>query len=168
MTAKSQGHWRPDPEPSVLGPGHLSSCVQRTRTRKRNQPKGKLVGCVLTRASQVALEHTYHCGRCRRLDPGVGGGPGNPFQYSCLENPMDRGDSPVTVHRATKHWMWLKWLSMHIHVFPKTLHSGQQASFNYRADRIMVLRTLVRLLTGMCLLKKRKWRITLVTKMEGI
>ena len=108
MTAKSQGHWRPDPEPSVLGPGHLSSCVQRTRTRKRNQPKGKLVGCVLTRASQVALEHTYQCGRCRRLDPGVGGGPGNPFQYSCLENPMDRGTWWATVHEVEKGQTILK------------------------------------------------------------
>ena len=28
-----------------------------------------------------------------------GGGPGNPFQYSCLENPMDRGTWWATVHR---------------------------------------------------------------------
>ena len=27
-----------------------------------------------------------------------GGGNGNPFQYSCLENPMDRGAWWVTVH----------------------------------------------------------------------
>ena len=27
-----------------------------------------------------------------------GGGNGNPFQYSCLENPMDRGAWRVTVH----------------------------------------------------------------------
>ena len=26
-----------------------------------------------------------------------GGGPGNPFQYSCLENPMDRGTWWATV-----------------------------------------------------------------------
>ena len=25
------------------------------------------------------------------LETPPGGGPGNPFQYSCLENPMDRG-----------------------------------------------------------------------------
>ena len=25
------------------------------------------------------------------FDPWVGGGHGNPFQYSCLESPMDRG-----------------------------------------------------------------------------
>ena len=27
-----------------------------------------------------------------------GGGHGNPFQYSCLENPMDRGAWQATVH----------------------------------------------------------------------
>ena len=31
-----------------------------------------------------------------------GGGHGNPLQYSCLENPMDRGAWGVTVHRVTK------------------------------------------------------------------
>ena len=31
-----------------------------------------------------------------------GGGNGNPPQYSCLENSMDRGDWWVTVHGVTK------------------------------------------------------------------
>ena len=31
-----------------------------------------------------------------------GGGHGNPLQYSCLENPMDRGASWATVHRVRK------------------------------------------------------------------
>ena len=33
-----------------------------------------------------------------------GGGHGNPLQYSCLENPMDRGAWQSTVHRVTKSW----------------------------------------------------------------
>ena len=33
-----------------------------------------------------------------------GGGNGNQFQYSCLENPMDRGDWWATVHRVSKSW----------------------------------------------------------------
>ena len=32
-----------------------------------------------------------------------GGGNDNPFQYSCLENPMDRGAWQVTVHRVAKN-----------------------------------------------------------------
>ena len=31
-----------------------------------------------------------------------GGGPGIPLQYSCLENPMDRGTWWATVRRITK------------------------------------------------------------------
>ena len=31
-----------------------------------------------------------------------GGGHGNPLQYSCLENSMDRGAWRATVHRVTK------------------------------------------------------------------
>jgi len=31
-----------------------------------------------------------------------GGGHGNPLQYSCLENPMDRGAWRATVHRVTE------------------------------------------------------------------
>ena len=31
-----------------------------------------------------------------------GGGHGNSLQYSCLENPMDRGAQWATVQRATK------------------------------------------------------------------
>ena len=42
------------------------------------------------------------------LIPGLGrfpeGGHGNPLQYSCLENPMDRGAWQITVHRVTKSW----------------------------------------------------------------
>ena len=48
------------------------------------------------------------CRRYKRcsLIPGsgrrFGAGHGNPFQYPCLENPMDRGAWWATVHRVTK------------------------------------------------------------------
>ena len=35
--------------------------------------------------------------------PGSEGGHGNPFQYSCLENPMDRGAWWATVHGVGCH-----------------------------------------------------------------
>ena len=38
-------------------------------------------------------------------------GNGNPLQYSCLENPLDRGTWWATVHRVAKSQTWLKWLS---------------------------------------------------------
>ena len=37
-----------------------------------------------------------------------GKGDGNPLQYSCLENPMDRGAWQVIVHGVTKNWTQLK------------------------------------------------------------
>ena len=38
-------------------------------------------------------------GRC------PGGEHGNPYQYSCLENPMDRGAWQATVHRVAQSWI---------------------------------------------------------------
>ena len=40
-----------------------------------------------------------------------GEGDGNPLQYSCLENPMDRGAWWATVHGVAKSWTWLSELT---------------------------------------------------------
>ena len=37
-----------------------------------------------------------------QLGRSPGGGHGNPLQYSCLENPMDRGAQQVVVHRVAQ------------------------------------------------------------------
>ena len=37
-----------------------------------------------------------------------GGGNGNPHQYSCLGNSIDRGTWWATVHRVSKSWTQLK------------------------------------------------------------
>ena len=42
-----------------------------------------------------------------------GGGHGNPLQYSCLENPMDRGAWRATVQGITKSRTWLKHAPTH-------------------------------------------------------
>ena len=66
---------------------------------------------VTGRASQVALvvkNPTANAGDTRDMGsiPGSGrspgGGHGNPLQYSCLENPMDRGAWRATVHGVAK------------------------------------------------------------------
>ena len=55
-----------------------------------------------------STEPTCQCRRNKRcmFDPWVRkiprGEHGNPFQYSCLENPMDRGAWWATVHRVVK------------------------------------------------------------------
>ena len=50
--------------------------------------------------------------------PGSGRFPGvghsNPLQYSCLENPMDRGGWQAAVHGVTKSQTKLKQLSTHV------------------------------------------------------
>ena len=56
------------------------------------------------------------------LGRSAGGGHGNPLQYSCLENPMDRGIWQAMVHRVAKSWTLQKQLSMHachLQHFPK-------------------------------------------------
>ena len=64
-------------------------------------------------ASQVAVvvkNTPTNAGDVREegLIPGLGkspgGGHGNPLQYSCLGNPMDRGAWQATVHRVVKSW----------------------------------------------------------------
>ena len=59
-------------------------------------------------------EHTCQCKRCG-FDPGSGrssgGGNGNPLQYSCLENPMDRGAWLAALDRVIKSQAQLKQLT---------------------------------------------------------
>ena len=38
---------------------------------------------------------------------------GNPLQYSCLENPVDRGAGWATLHSVAQSWTQLKQLSMY-------------------------------------------------------
>ena len=45
-----------------------------------------------------------------------GEGHSNPLQYSCMENPMNRGAWWATVHRVAQSWAQLKWLTTHAYV----------------------------------------------------
>ena len=75
----------------------------------------------IVRASQVLLvvkNSPANAGDIRDtgLIPGLGrsprGGFSNPLQFSCLENPTNRGAWLATVHGVAKSWTQLKWLSM--------------------------------------------------------
>ena len=67
------------------------------------------------RASQVALmvihqimqEMQRHAGSIPGSGRYSGEGNGNPFQYSCLENSMDRGAWGATVYGAAESWTQL-------------------------------------------------------------
>ena len=58
--------------------------------------------------------------------PGLGRSPkgryGNPLQYSCLENPKDRGACQAIVHKVTKSQIQLKQLSLHTHTHTHTYY----------------------------------------------
>ena len=65
----------------------------------------------ILRASKVALvvknppanaEDIKHAGLISGSGRSPGEGNGNPFQYSCLENPMDRGARWTAVHGVAK------------------------------------------------------------------
>ena len=87
-----------------------------------------------SRASQAALMVTNPpANEWDIKDPGSipglgrspGGGNGNSLQYSCLENPMDRGAWWATVHRVVKSRTRLKQLSTHTQAqssFPLSCH----------------------------------------------
>ena len=45
------------------------------------------------------------------LGRSLGEGNGNPLQYSCVGDPMDRGAWQATVHRVTESWTTLKQLN---------------------------------------------------------
>ena len=57
--------------------------------------------------AQMVKAFAYNAGELGSI-PGLGRstgeGNGNPLQYSCLENPMDRGAWQATVHRVAKSW----------------------------------------------------------------
>ena len=79
-------------------------------------------------------EAAYQCRRHERLglDPWVGkilcGRAWQPLQYSCLENPMDRGAWWAAVHRVTQSWTRLKWLSMQSHMQESACEPGEPSS----------------------------------------
>ena len=51
---------------------------------------------------KVSASNAGDPGSIHGLEISPGGGHGNPFLYSCLENPMDRGAWPATVHGVAK------------------------------------------------------------------
>ena len=62
--------------------------------------------CLLMQEAQKTMGSIHQLGIS-------GGGNGYPLQYSCLENPMDRGAWQIAVHRVAQSWTWLKWLGVH-------------------------------------------------------
>ena len=62
-----------------------------------------------------------------------GNGNGNPFKYSCLENPMDRGAWWVTVHGVTKELDTTEQLNNNSNsvLVPQLVESSSLQNFQY-------------------------------------
>ena len=60
-----------------------------------------------------------------------GGGSGNPLQYSCLENPMDRGPWWATVHGVAKSWTQL---SVHVKLIFWCVNKFYLSNMNYFSE----------------------------------
>ena len=79
--------------------------------------------CVLPRVALVVKNPPANAGDVRDMGsiPGLGKSPGagqgNLLQYSCLENPTDRGAWQATVRRVAKSWTQLKQLSVHAYIY---------------------------------------------------
>ena len=71
-----------------------------------------LQGIFPTQELNPDLPYCIDIGSIPGLERSPGEGHGNPLQYSCLENPMDRG-AWARVHEVARSWAWLKWFSTH-------------------------------------------------------
>ena len=68
-------------------------------------------------------------------------GKGNPLQYSCLENPMDRGAWQAPVHGVTKSRIQLKQLSMNQQdITALSLYATKNKTLNYKKQLLAKLK----------------------------
>ena len=74
----------------------------------------------------------------------LGGGHGNPLQYSSLENSMHRGAWWATIHRVAKNQTQLKQFSTHVHMLQSGKYTGikkiwQKGSWGVPVVRVAIL-----------------------------
>ena len=123
----------------------LEKCCSRAQYlgwRQKLQCEGKIsISQVRQGASQVVLVVKNLLANARDLReagsiPGLGRSPeeglGNPLQYSCLKNPLDRGAGQAIVHGITDSDM-TEWLSTHTSKIVGR-ESGKQSCF-YKVPR---------------------------------
>ena len=106
-------------EPAVLVCAYLLSCIQHTTKQPNNNRDWAILLCLLV-TSQVAQWWRVCLPMQEAFDPWsgryAGRGNGNPVQYSCLENSMDRGAWWPTVPGVAKsHSLLRDWAHAHTH-----------------------------------------------------
>ena len=80
--------------------------------------------CQISSGIRLSWEHEPYSEMHMRGSRLCGEGNGNPLQYSCLENPVDRGAWRAAVHRVAQSWTRLKQLSMHACIGEMATHSS--------------------------------------------
>ena len=120
-------HWLVPGPMALQGSGSLflgPSAQRRLIWPSGAPPPVKTDSCGIVRDSQVAIavkkpavnaEYTRDRGSIPGREKSPGGGPGNPLQYSCLENPHGQWSLVAMVHKFAKNRTQLKWLSTHGH-----------------------------------------------------
>ena len=123
-----------------------------------------LLALYICQASQIALmvkNTPTNAGDVRDTGsiPGSGrsprGGNGNPFQYSCLENPMDIGAWWAIVHRVTQSQTQLKWFSMHTH--RKTIIKTTKTSILGSGVIVILFSYIFQIVFDECILLFKNW-----------
>ena len=83
--------------------------------QRNGQTLSLLVGVYMAFPSGLAVKNLPCNAGGLGLIPGSGREHDSPLQYSCLENPMDRGSWRAAVHRVTQSQTRLRWLGTHTH-----------------------------------------------------
>ena len=82
-------------------------------------------------------------------------GNGNPFQYSCLKNSMDRGAWWAAVHGIAESWTRWKQLSTHNHVYESSAYTHTHTHIRF-IPLAIALNRFSMLLSG-CSHHRRNW-----------
>ena len=121
-TGKCQTFWNPDTSPAIPCSTHwpkevyFSACALKQNAAQTDfNSQRKLLPCITEKPRSMDFPgSTSHrepaantggvrvVGSIRGLGRSPGEGNSNTLQYTCLENPMDRGTWWATVHRVSK------------------------------------------------------------------
>ena len=106
--------------------------------------------CSLQHASQWLMQAGILLNTCHQI-PQCSTYNGNPLQYSCLENSMDREAWQATVHRVSKRQIWLSDYRPLTHYLPTYLGKSPavylNASYTLTQEVSLINRLLIPLMT---------------------
>ena len=102
--------------------------------RQQLEPSNSQVGLFWCLSKEPACQ----CRRSRNIFLGWERSPGkekgNPLQYSCLENPMDRGAQRATLHGVTRGWTQLTTEHTHTHFIGYHKYFLHRYQYNLRQN----------------------------------